>query len=296
MSETIFTEATFEQSVTVENATLTFLGYERRNYRQSPNVLPQSYHTHSYAELFFCKSGEISLQYSGTTMTLHEGDAVFVPPKLPHFMKTPSDSTPFFIGITLKKKSRKENFDIHRILDRLFTAQDPVFFRRYTHILPEDMRWIEEIGSTKSPFPALSAFNTLSKLSELHSKNLNTDTELNSRTKKSNIIIQLENYIGGKYYENISAESLAAMLYISPRQLSRIVNEKYGEPLHRIIIKKRVECAAKLLSESNLSIEEISAAVGFDTKSCFYRIFKAEYGITPRQHRKNAEKFTKPKE
>ena len=76
------------------------------------------------------------------------------------------------------------------------------------------------------------------------------------------------------------------MLYISPRQLSRIVSERYGEPLHKIIVRKRIECAEKLLFDSNLSIEEISAAVGFDTKSCFYRTFKAEYGITPLQYRK----------
>ena len=112
MNETIFSEATFEQSITVENATLTFIGYERRNYKSTPNVLPQTYHTHSYAELFFCKVGEIVLKYNDIAVTLHEGDAVFVPPKFAHFKESSKESVDFFVGITLKKKSYKENLNM----------------------------------------------------------------------------------------------------------------------------------------------------------------------------------------
>ena len=295
MNDNIFKEITFEESISVENATLTFLGYESRNYKSASKRLPQSYHTHFYAELFFCKKGEMLLEYNGTSTTLHEGDAVFVPPQFPHFKSSESENVDFVVGITLKKKSCNSNFDMHKLLDKLFLAKKPVFFRRYTHILPEDMSWIEDIGSY-SPLTALSAFHTLAKLAQIYSKSTPDCDCPNSQNRKTNLIIQIESYIGSKYYENITSESLAAMLYVSPRQLSRIVNEKYGEPLHRIIIKKRVETAAKLLCESNLSVEEISSTVGFDTKSCFYRTFKNKYGLTPLQFRKKAKKITNPTE
>ena len=289
MNDNIFKEITFEESISVENATLTFLGYESRNYKSASKRLPQSYHTHFYAELFFCKKGEMLLEYNGTSTTLHEGDAVFVPPQFPHFKSSESENVDFVVGITLKKKSCNSNFDMHKLLDKLFLAKKPVFFRRYTHILPEDISWIEEIGSY-SPLTALSAFHTIAKLAHIYAQNEKNSDATGNQSKKTNVIIQLESYIGSRYYENITAESLAEMLYVSPRQLSRIVKEKYGEPLHRIIIKKRVETAAKLLCESSLSVEEISSTVGFDTKSCFYRIFKAEYGLTPLQYRKKTQK------
>ena len=290
MNNNIFQETTFEEAISVENAALTFIGYESRNYKSKTKELPKSYHTHLYAELFFCKKGEMLLEYNGTSTTLHEGDAVFVPPQFPHCKSSESENVDFVVGITLKKKSCNANFDMHKLLDKLFLAKKPVFFRRYTHILPEDMSWIEEIGSY-SPLAALSAFHTLTKLSHIYAKNLSNCDGTEAQSKKTSVIIQLESYIGARYYENITAESLAAMLYISPRQLSRIVHKRYGESLHRIIIKKRVEIAAKLLTESNLSIEEVTSAVGFDTKSCFYRIFKAEYGITPLQYRKRGAKI-----
>ena len=79
------------------------------------------------------------------------------------------------------------------------------------------------------------------------------------------------------------------MLYISPRQLARIVKKRYGASLHQMIVKKRIESAAKLLVESNLSVEEIGSVIGFNTKSCFYRAFRDEYSMTPLQYRKEMQ-------
>lgn len=39
------------------------------------------------------------------------------------------------------------------------------------------------------------------------------------------------------------------------------------------------------LVESDLSIEEIVAAVGYENQSYFYRQFKERYGMTPRKYR-----------
>ena len=43
---------------------------------------------------------------------------------------------------------------------------------------------------------------------------------------------------------------------------------------------------AEMLIETNQSAETISAAVGFGTKSSFYREFRQSYGITPMEYRR----------
>ena len=40
-----------------------------------------------------------------------------------------------------------------------------------------------------------------------------------------------------------------------------------------------------LLVESELPIEEIAVAVGYENQSYFYRQFKERYGMTPRKYR-----------
>jgi len=47
----------------------------------------------------------------------------------------------------------------------------------------------------------------------------------------------------------------------------------------------RIEFAAHLLRSDERSIDEVVEACGFDNNSYFYRLFKRQYGTTPRQFR-----------
>ena len=51
------------------------------------------------------------------------------------------------------------------------------------------------------------------------------------------------------------------------------------------INKKRIYKSLKLLGSTNLSIEEIGDLVGLDNTSYFYKLFKKEIGISPKQYR-----------
>lgn len=216
---------------------------------------------------------------------MSEGDILFIPPGISHSTSGlwPSNSA---ICIILNQRSCTDSHNAFKTLNALFQANEPVFFRRYDPIFPEEMLWMEELKNSTSILPAISAYHTLFKLAENYVSSINFDSSNSSSSKNSSLIFQLEPYISLKYHENITAKQLAERLYISPRQLDRIVHERYNAPLHKAITKMRLESAAKLLSESNLLVEEISSAVGFSTKSCFYRAFRKEYNMTPMLYRK----------
>jgi AraC-like DNA-binding protein len=50
-------------------------------------------------------------------------------------------------------------------------------------------------------------------------------------------------------------------------------------------VTQRRLIAAKKLIEKEMSLEEVSVQVGFYDYSGFYRAFKKEYGISPKQYR-----------
>ena len=61
--------------------------------------------------------------------------------------------------------------------------------------------------------------------------------------------------------------------------------KEMGENFLDYVWKLRLEKAKRLLQESDLSIDEISAAVGYANTSSFRRKFKQETGISPSQMR-----------
>jgi transcriptional regulator GlxA family with amidase domain len=58
-----------------------------------------------------------------------------------------------------------------------------------------------------------------------------------------------------------------------------------GENLSNYLNRLRVEKATTLLTESNLTLNEIALACGFEDQSWFSKIFKSHTGISPGKFR-----------
>ncbi|MGB0917796.1 MAG: 7TM diverse intracellular signaling domain-containing protein [Flavobacteriales bacterium] len=93
------------------------------------------------------------------------------------------------------------------------------------------------------------------------------------------------------YYKtpDISLAKLAALTSIPAYKISITLNQKMDTTFYDLINSKRVEASLKLLQENkNLTIEAITADVGFKSKSTFYRAFKKYKGITPTDYLSNS--------
>lgn len=82
-------------------------------------------------------------------------------------------------------------------------------------------------------------------------------------------------------YTHTSLSEIAERFHYSERQISRIVQDNTGKNYAQLIKRLRMEKAATLLREQKLSVQDISAMVGYSTLSSFYRTFAQYYGCTP---------------
>ena len=81
---------------------------------------------------------------------------------------------------------------------------------------------------------------------------------------------------------DLSLAKLAALVNIPAYKISITLNQKMDTTFYDLINSKRVEASLSLLRDNkNLTIEAITAEVGFKSKSTFYRAFKKFKGITP---------------
>lgn len=88
------------------------------------------------------------------------------------------------------------------------------------------------------------------------------------------------------YQPNLSVAFLADEVHLSVNYLRNIYKEKQGVSLSGYIMQQKLDRAMELLSESQLSITQISEKLGFSSKNYFFTFFKKHTGKTPSQYRK----------
>ena len=105
------------------------------------------------------------------------------------------------------------------------------------------------------------------------------------RSKRSRCAESATDYINDHYREELTNASVAAALGHEPCYLNRTVKLHTGYTVHRLINKKRIDEAIKLLLSTDLSLEEIAERVGFCNASHLSRRCKELSGKTPSFYR-----------
>jgi len=88
------------------------------------------------------------------------------------------------------------------------------------------------------------------------------------------------------YHERINLDTLASLVFLSPRQFERRFRNLFHSSPGEFILKVRVDAAIRLLMESKFSVTEIAVRCGFYDNSHFTRQFKKKMGVSPVQFRK----------
>ena len=98
-------------------------------------------------------------------------------------------------------------------------------------------------------------------------------------------------YIDEHYDEGIRIDEVAEALHISRKYLCSVVKQYLKMSTKEYLLTRRVEAAAKLLLETDLSVSEIAARIGYADYTQLSRLFRQKKGVSPLQFRKkNREK------
>ncbi len=76
------------------------------------------------------------------------------------------------------------------------------------------------------------------------------------------------------------------MLGISRAYLNKAFQQELGMSVQRFLIDYRMHCAANLLYNSAMNIQQISEAVGYEDQMTFSKAFKKKFGVSPSSYRK----------
>lgn len=107
------------------------------------------------------------------------------------------------------------------------------------------------------------------------------------QNKDSAVMDKILSFINNNFNKDITLDSLAEEVGLSPQYISRLFKEEFGENFVDYFTKKRINFARELLMTGNKSIGEIGLAVGYGDVNYFCRVFKKVTGLTPKQYKLN---------
>jgi AraC-like DNA-binding protein len=97
-------------------------------------------------------------------------------------------------------------------------------------------------------------------------------------------ITAILNYIQTNY-KTVSIAELSSVFNYSERHITRLLKDYTGDSFLVIVQRIKFNRATELLSNPDISIQEITDITGYTDISHFYRMFRKHYHMTPNQYR-----------
>ncbi len=118
---------------------------------------------------------------------------------------------------------------------------------------------------------------------QLHEK-LNNQFDLNKNTKKMKQAVE---YIEARFASDLNMAVVSNYVSMNYSLFSYSFKQYTGSNFVNYLKDIRMKEAQKMLADTDLKIIEISQAVGYDNEKHFMKIFKATFGVSPSEYRKN---------
>lgn len=257
----------------------------------SDNEAPYYDHNHSCPELHWIATGSCDYICGQTRYPLRAGQLLLIPPHMYHCETNSSaDFTKLSIQLEIADKTEKasafdtcfcETFLSDQV--QLISAHDP----RLAELLPDICSLIPSAQTdtlcTERLRMACNRFflELFAIISGDRLKKSDPDMQNNFSRKLS-----VEDYMAYHYMPGESFSTLARQLHVSPRQLHRIIAQKYGTNYRNKQKELRVEIATNFLCNTDKSITKIAELMGYSDVSSFSNFMKKATGKSPQQIRK----------
>lgn len=232
-------------------------------------------HTHFTFEVFFITSGTLTL-VTDHDATEYQNCVLIIPPKLKHF-SAPAGGESYCLLVSFNGDTSIEE-QLNKGVCELPITDDIIFYiKKFTEKSLENSVSAE----TDATYLAALIFNNI--FSNLKSANIKIHNKKKHSSKHINTI---ESYINNNIYTKLTLTNVAKNVFLSPKQVSRIIEKEYGCSFSSLITEKRLAIATVMLKNSDMKIAEIANQIFCGSETYFYSLFKAKYGISPLKYRK----------
>lgn len=263
--------------------------------------MPAYSHSHNFFEILYIWSGTCNHHALLNDLSLKQGDFCIVAPSITHSMEVNDDDSIIFRILLQRSTIEALLMDIFQsnnaltafFFNSLFTSQTTGYLLFHTENAKDIRSLIGNMYLSEIPGNFYSHIMnnhlmtiTFIQLIKEYENNIETPPSI----KNSDECFQLIYYMMNDFL-TITLEDVAKKFNYNVSYCSLYIKQLTGSTFSQLMRRFRYEKAAKLLTETNMRIQDISSSLHYSNPEGFIRAFKKEAHMTPTEYRRNHSSY-----
>lgn len=241
--------------------------------------------TRDFSEIYFITNGESIIQIEDDTLHLKKDDLLIINENVLHgsIIKNTPNFECYVCGI--------DGLHFHHE-EGVMSDRNEMLYHLSNHAKDRDSLLIcLENLMNEYKHKSVMCENMIDSILEIFLINLirisDNKLTLLSAKKVNKECLYIKQYIDNNYHENITLESLTALIDLNKYYLVHSFKKYLGISPINYLIEKRLEASRKLLENTDEPISKIAQLVGFSSQSYFSQYFKKSMHMSPKDYRNN---------
>lgn len=262
---------------------------------KQPRFVDIPEHVHTYMEMIYMFSGSSTHMINKTEVKLEVDDLLFIKQGTPHSASASGYNDigikifvlPEFLRYPLNMLN--EDTALRRFIKKAAEndVEDKEFLHFHLQDMPDAKNLLENmtrslLKQTRNSKRILQA--TMGVLLMELSNRTYTITVGSPSSYESQIVLEALRYIE-ENYQTASLNKFCEKFHLPSYYVSRLMTQYSPYTFTKYLQRRRMLQAGYFLTETEMPIEQIVLEVGYENSSHFHKLFKAEYGMTPKKYR-----------
>ncbi|MFS0724327.1 helix-turn-helix transcriptional regulator [Paenibacillus sp. 1P07SE] len=235
-------------------------------------------------QLFIPSKGTLYIADELSRYEIQEGDYLLMPPLTRQYGYRESDCSFYWLHVLEHSSPEANPPGAEAAPPARSLAIPPTGTLRNKEKLIVMMKQLQDSVRSYND-PLLNNYLATSVLCELHNQVGLGSAESRPEIKKRQLYNDIADYVKWHRFEPLQVNQIADHFGYNAKYLSRMFASMSGVSLKRYIMQQKIDAAAFLLTDTNMTVTEISMQLGYHDNHHFMKSFKLLTGVTPSEYR-----------